>query len=106
MRSVSMCARRTYHLPFESSSTEYFNKDGDSGSCICGLDGRVGGILDGGSDGQRGKHDVGYATPIDSILHDIEHKVSYSSAIPRDKAATTYYRRGLFANKSRLYLVW
>jgi len=59
---------------------QYFSKGGDSGACIWSLDGRVAGMLDGGSGGQNGIHDLTYATPMASILEHIRLHGGYSSA--------------------------
>ncbi|ORY68206.1 uncharacterized protein BCR38DRAFT_406156 [Pseudomassariella vexata] len=55
-----------------SGNDRVFSQPGDSGSCIWDLKGRVGGMLDGGSGGQNGSHDITYATHIDQIIGDIQ----------------------------------
>lgn len=63
-----------------SSGVDYFSRAGDSGACIWDLRGRVGGILDAGSGGLNGRHDVTYATPMAVILDHIKNKGRYYSA--------------------------
>lgn len=48
-----------------------FSQPGDSGSCVWDLDGRIGGILTGGS-GNGVTVDVTYATPMERIMQDIK----------------------------------
>ncbi|KAG5746438.1 hypothetical protein H9Q70_010860 [Fusarium xylarioides] len=55
-----------------------FSTDGDSGSCILDMYGRVGGMLTGGKSAQLAQQDdadVSYATPIDWLLKDINKKL-------------------------------
>ncbi|KAK3364223.1 hypothetical protein B0T25DRAFT_576540 [Lasiosphaeria hispida] len=54
-----------------------FCQKGDSGSAIWDLDGKIGGIIDGGSGGQIPQLDLTYATPTAWILKDIEQKFPY-----------------------------
>jgi hypothetical protein len=49
-----------------------FSEGGDSGSCIFDVDGRIGGIVDGGLASQLGSADITYATPIHWIINDLE----------------------------------
>ncbi|KAF5968496.1 hypothetical protein FBULB1_10710 [Fusarium bulbicola] len=52
-----------------------FSEDGDSGSCILDMYGRVGAMLTGGKLAQRDDPDISYATPIDWLLKDINEKL-------------------------------
>ncbi|GAB1318438.1 hypothetical protein MFIFM68171_08648 [Madurella fahalii] len=58
-----------------SMNDRFFCRPGDSGSAIWDLNGRIGGIIDGGSGGQTGKVDLTYATPISWILEHIEQNL-------------------------------
>ncbi|KAM5347227.1 hypothetical protein ACJ41O_010232 [Fusarium nematophilum] len=52
-----------------------FSWDGDSGSCVWDLGGRIGGMLTGGNgDKTNGGFDVSYVTPIEWLLKDIKDK--------------------------------
>ncbi|EWG40802.1 hypothetical protein FVEG_15178 [Fusarium verticillioides 7600] len=51
-----------------------FSEDGDSGSCILDMYGRVGGMLTGGKPAQKDDSDISYATPIDWLLKDIKQE--------------------------------
>jgi hypothetical protein len=43
------------------------------------VNGRVGGVLDGGSGGQNGRHDLTYAIPAQVMLDHIKQHRGYSS---------------------------
>lgn len=50
-----------------------FSWNGDSGSCVWDLEGRVGGMLTGGNgSGSTGAFDISYATPMEWLLDDIK----------------------------------
>ncbi|KAH7171509.1 hypothetical protein EDB81DRAFT_837954 [Dactylonectria macrodidyma] len=52
---------------------EDFSSGGDSGSCVWDRNGRIGGMLAGGSgSGSNGAFDVSYATPMEWLLDDIK----------------------------------
>ncbi|KAF5622148.1 uncharacterized protein FTJAE_11009 [Fusarium tjaetaba] len=56
-----------------------FSTDGDSGSCILDMYGRIGGMLTSGKPAQLAKEedaDISYATPIDWLLKDINEKLT------------------------------
>lgn len=48
-----------------------FSADGDSGSCVFDIQGRVGGMLTGGLGREDFGHDVSYVTPMEWLLEDI-----------------------------------
>ncbi|RBA21287.1 hypothetical protein FPRO05_07601 [Fusarium proliferatum] len=55
-----------------------FSSDGDSGSCILDMYGRIGGLLTGGKPPKDGNTDITYATPIEWLLKDIKQESGFN----------------------------
>ncbi|KAM3434553.1 hypothetical protein MY4824_005386 [Beauveria thailandica] len=63
--------------PVISSARCYFSGDGDSGSCVWDLDGRVAGIVVAGNRKpfeRNDWHDITYVVPIEAILEDMKRR--------------------------------
>ncbi|KAM3457621.1 hypothetical protein MY3296_001053 [Beauveria thailandica] len=63
--------------PVITSTRNYFSDDGDSGSCVWGLDGRVAGIVVAGNGKQlEGDtwHDITYVVPMEAILENMKRR--------------------------------